>query len=126
MPLNHSFEYYFQEDALQYEPLSPLARSEHAYTRQLLKDDDAVSIQSDQAAETLEGLRLYETIGEGGTSIVKLGRMQDNSQVAVKLLNDDLEESVRKLAVAEFDMMQDLDDKHILKMITKGHGLHCN
>lgn len=80
MPLNHSFDFYFQDNALQYEPLSPLARSEHAYTRQLLSDDEhAVSIQDDEDAETLDGLRLYQTIGEGGTSTVKLGRMQDNS-----------------------------------------------
>ena len=106
--------------------MSPLARSEHAYTRQLLSDDDAVSIPDDQDAETLDGLRLYQTIGEGGTSVVKLGRMQDKSQVAVKLLNDDLEESVRELALAEFDVMQDLESPYILRMISKGRGLHCN
>lgn len=130
MPLNHSFDSYFQEEPLQYEPLSPLARSEHAYTRQqLLSKDDAVSIQdevADQHAETLDGLRLYHTIGEGGTSVVKLGRMQDNSEVAVKLLNPDLEESVHKLALSEFDMMQDLDCNYVLKLVGKGRGLHCN
>lgn len=44
----------------------------------------------------------------------------------MKLLNDDLEEDVRRLALAEFEMMQDLDDKNVLRMITKGNGLHVN
>ena len=74
----------------------------------------------------MAGLRLYETIGEGGTSKVKLARTQNNQIVAVKLLNDDLEESVRKLALTEFYILQDLEDTHVLRMLESGRCLHCN
>ena len=44
----------------------------------------------------------------------------------MKLLNDDLDINVRKLALDEFEIIRDLDNQHVLRMISKGRGLHCN
>jgi len=48
---------------LEYEPLSPVARSERAYSRQQLtyggSESGAVSSMSDEAAETLGDMKLY-------------------------------------------------------------------
>jgi len=98
-PLNRSLDDFFTSDTLEYEPVSPVARSERAYHRQQLtyggSESDAVSSMSDEVNETLDGMKLYHIIGQGGTSVVKLAKLPNKQLVAVKLLNDDLEEDVR-------------------------------
>lgn len=64
---------------------------------------------------------IYRTLGRGGTCKVKLGREQGTGEpVAVKIMNDDLDEEDLELVMNEVEAIQSIDHPNVIKILECG------
>ena len=104
---------------------SPSWNSERPRTKLLLdSEEENKQTEATDCSESIAGMKLLKTIGKGGSAIVKLGINKRGKMVAVKMLQDDLDQKTEDHSRDEFKLMSELEHPHVLKLINSGLGTH--
>ena len=65
-------------------------------------------------------ITIIKTIGHGATCKVKLGKLPDGKNVAVKMMNHDLAKDEKKLLLSEVEAMSKIQHPNIVNVIRYG------
>jgi serine/threonine protein kinase len=76
--------------------------------------------------KTIAQYNILRTLGSGGSCKVKLAEdtSNGNRKVAVKIMNDDMDEDAKKLSLNEVEIMIKLNHKHVVNYIECGQAVY--